>query len=140
MQAVWFFWRPRKDGVKCLLTAEDRVLLVRHTYGRRSWDVPGGAVKRDEPPLEAARREMREELGLGAADWADIGQFRGRIDHRRDTIHCFRAELAPPPALKIDHGELDTAQWFARSELPADLSPYVIAIVSRAPAIDARTP
>lgn len=130
MQAVWFFWRPEKDGVKCLVTCEDRILLVRHTYGRRSWDLPGGAVKRAERPLHAARREMHEELGLKDAEWTDIGQLRGRVDHRRDTVHCFRAELGRPPELIVDHGELATARWFVRSELPADLSPYVIPIVS----------
>ena len=31
-------------GVKCVLTDGYRVLLVRHTYGSRLWDLPGGAV------------------------------------------------------------------------------------------------
>ncbi len=132
LQAVWFVTRPRKRGVKCLVTDRDRVLLVRHTYGRRSWDVPGGSVKRRESPLSAARREMREELGLDGAEWAEIGIFDGRADHRRDTIHCFRAELAAP-ALSIARTELEAVSWFERSRLPRDLGPYVepaIAIVA----------
>src|SRR6516162_8210467 len=48
LQVVWFVWRPRMRGVKCLVTCRDRVLLVRHTYGSRAWDVPGGAMKRGE--------------------------------------------------------------------------------------------
>ena len=64
LQVFWFVDAPPKQGVKCLLTCHDRVLLVRHTYGSRAWDVPGGAIKRGEPPLTAARREMGEELGL----------------------------------------------------------------------------
>jgi 8-oxo-dGTP diphosphatase len=131
---VWFVWRPEKNGVKCLVTAEDRVLLVRHTYGRRSWDVPGGAVKRREPPIDAARREMEEELGLGSAPWTAIGQLRGSVDHRRDTIHLFRAEVGAP-ALTVDLGELAAAQWFARAELPADLRPYVAPVLAHAPAL-----
>jgi 8-oxo-dGTP pyrophosphatase MutT (NUDIX family) len=134
LQVFWFVARPRKRGVKCLLTCRDRVLLVRHTYGSRAWDIPGGAMKRRESPLSAARREMSEELGLGGADWTEIGQVRGTVDHRRDTIHCFRAEMCDP-TLTIDRGELDSADWFARSELPEDLAPYVGSVIARAPAI-----
>jgi 8-oxo-dGTP pyrophosphatase MutT (NUDIX family) len=132
LQVIWFVWRPRKRGVKCLVTDADRVLLVRHTYGRRSWDVPGGAVKRGEPPHIAARREMREELGIQAADWSLAGEIRGTQNFRRDTIYCFRAEL-PAPTLTLDRGEIAAAQWFTRAQLPADLAPYVIPIMARAP-------
>ena len=134
LQVVWFIRRPQKSGVKCLATDADRVLLVRHTYGRRSWELPGGAVNRGEPPLETARREMEEELGLGSAPWTPIGQIRGTVDHRRDTIHLFRAEVGTP-ALNVDGGEIAAAQWFARAELPPDLSPYVSPVLAHAPAL-----
>jgi 8-oxo-dGTP pyrophosphatase MutT (NUDIX family) len=136
LQVFWFVTRPHKEGVKCLVTDRDRVLLVRHTYGRRSWDVPGGSIKRRESPLGAARREMSEELGLDGTQWSEIGQVRGRLDHRRDIIHCFRAELSAPH-LTLDHGELETARWFTRADLPTDLAPYVDEIVASAPAAGA---
>jgi 8-oxo-dGTP pyrophosphatase MutT (NUDIX family) len=131
LQVFWFVARPRKEGVKCLVTDRDRVLLVRHTYGRRSWDVPGGSIKRRESPLSAAHREMSEELGLDGAHWAEIGQVRGRLDYRRDIIHCFRTELTAP-VLTLDRVELETAEWFPRADLPADLAPYVDEIVGYA--------
>jgi 8-oxo-dGTP pyrophosphatase MutT (NUDIX family) len=134
LQVFWFCTRPTKRGVKCVVTDRDRVLLVRHTYGRRSWDFPGGAMKRRESPLSAAQREMGEELGLGGADWAEIGELHGRVDHRHDTIHCFRVELSAP-TLTIDPGELAAAGWFARDELPDDLGPYVGVLMSRVPPI-----
>lgn len=131
LQVVWFVWRPEKSGVKCLATTQDRVLLVRHTYGRRSWDLPGGAVKRGEPPLDAARREMEEELGLGSAPWTAIGQIRGSVDHRRDTIHLFQAEVGAP-ILTVDEGEIAATHWFGRTDLPEDLSPYVKPVLAHA--------
>jgi 8-oxo-dGTP pyrophosphatase MutT (NUDIX family) len=136
LQVVWFVWRPAKTGVKCLLTADDQILLVRHTYGRRRWDLPGGSVKRGEPPLDTARREMDEELGLGWADWVKIGELRGMMDHRSDTIHVYRAEVGANAKLKLDRGEIDAAAWFARADLPAELSPYVIPIVKGSFAYD----
>lgn len=132
LRVFWFVARPQKHGVKCLLTQADRILLVRHTYGQRSWDLPGGGIKRGEPPLSAARREMREELGVEAADWSPAGQIRGSQDFRHDTVYCFWAEL-PDLALTLDRGEIASAAWFARAELPDDLGPYVLPLVSRLP-------
>jgi 8-oxo-dGTP pyrophosphatase MutT (NUDIX family) len=131
LQVWWFVTRPRKSGVKCVLTDGDRVLLVRHTYGRRHWDIPGGAVKRGEPPLDAARREMHEELGIDVTDWVSIGEMPVRMNHRRDTLHCFHVDLRDP-AIRIDRGELEQAHWFARGALPAERSRYVSPILDRA--------
>ena len=135
LQTFWFVRRPNKLGVKCLLTDDDQILLVRHTYGRLAWDLPGGAVKRGEPPVEAARREMNEELGLSTAQWVEFGTLNANMDHRHDTIHLFRAELTDGESLTIDPGELAAIRWFARSQLPSDLRPYVIPILRRAPAV-----
>ncbi|MFZ0091568.1 MAG: NUDIX domain-containing protein [Solirubrobacteraceae bacterium] len=139
LQAFWFIARPDKHGVKCLVCDRELVLLVRHTYGRRAWDVPGGSIKRQESPLSAARREMSEELGLDEVGWVEIGEFHGRLDHRRDTIHCFGAQLSRP-ALVLDAGELATAQWFARGQLPDDLAPYAPPVIALAPALSTADP
>jgi len=40
-----------------------RVLLVDPTY-KPVWDLPGGAVEKEESPHAACRREVAEELGL----------------------------------------------------------------------------
>jgi 8-oxo-dGTP pyrophosphatase MutT (NUDIX family) len=138
LQVVWMVRRPAKVGVKCLLVHDGRILLVRHTYGDRAWDLPGGALKRREEPLAAARREMREELGIKSAGWTSLGAVRGTVHHRRDLIHCYRAELAQPE-VTIDPGELATSRWFAPGELPSELAPYVAPILAHAPR-EARPP
>ena len=118
-----------KTGVKCLLTTGDQILLVRHTYGRRRWDLPGGGVKRDEPPLEAARREMDEELGLGGADWTKVGEIRGHDPPPPRHHPLLPRRAGPEHELTLDLGELAAATWFGRSDLPANRSPYVVAAV-----------
>ena len=40
-----------------------RILLVQPTY-KDHWDIPGGYVEPGESPLQACRREVREELGI----------------------------------------------------------------------------
>jgi len=40
-----------------------RILLVDPTY-KPDWDLPGGMAEANESPLDAAMREVREELGI----------------------------------------------------------------------------
>lgn len=44
----------------------------RFVFADYSWEIPEGGGPRDEAPLAAARRELREECGLEAADWRQI--------------------------------------------------------------------
>ncbi len=37
-----------------------------------SWEIPEGGGKRDIPPLESAKRELREEAGIEALRWNEI--------------------------------------------------------------------
>jgi 8-oxo-dGTP pyrophosphatase MutT (NUDIX family) len=130
LRGYWFVRRPEVEGVKCVLTSGERVLLVRHTYGRRNWDLPGGTVKRGEPPATAAQREMREELGVDIHDWTPLGPLFAADYHRRDRMHCFQAELEDP-RLTVNDAELAAVAWFTRSDLPPDLSDNVRQILGR---------
>ncbi len=70
-------FRNRAVGVVAI-DAADRVVLVgqyRYTLDRYSWEIPEGGVPDGEDPLEGARRELREETGIEAATWRDIGAF-----------------------------------------------------------------
>jgi 8-oxo-dGTP pyrophosphatase MutT (NUDIX family) len=46
----------------------------RYTLDIYSWEVPEGGGSKDEPPLEAARRELREEAGITAERWTYLGE------------------------------------------------------------------
>ena len=124
LRTYWFLLRPEVVGVKCVVTSGDDVLFVRHTYGRRDWDLPGGSAKRREVPIDAARREMREELGRDIENWVALGKLSLSIDHHRDNLHVFRAAL-PDRRVKLDLAELADAQWFPLSAPPAKVGRYV---------------
>ena len=72
---------------------------------------------------------MEEELGLRIDDLRPSGELQARIWHGRNTLHLFRAEVQTQ-ALKLDLGELETARWFRRGELPPDLGAYVPPILA----------
>jgi 8-oxo-dGTP pyrophosphatase MutT (NUDIX family) len=110
----------RGDGVKCLLTHDGRVLMVRHSYGRRDvWYLPGGGVRRGEPPLDAAAREMREELGLGDLRFRALAMFETRLERVDVRLTCAHAAVADPSAVSPDPVEIADIGWFAPERLPS---------------------
>ena len=44
----------------------------RFSAGDYSWEIPEGGAPLDEDPLDGAKRELREEAGLAAADWREV--------------------------------------------------------------------
>jgi 8-oxo-dGTP pyrophosphatase MutT (NUDIX family) len=131
LRTWWFFRRPPLQGVKCVLTDGNRVLLVRHTYGYREWDLPGGTPRRGESPIEAASREMQEELGIEVADWQPLGDLLRVSYGCEDTLHCFRAELSLPE-LSVNRAEIGTERWFPQQDLPIPLGRHVRPVLALA--------
>jgi 8-oxo-dGTP pyrophosphatase MutT (NUDIX family) len=130
LRVYWRVARPTVVGVKCVVVNDGEVLLVRHTYGHRTWDFPGGTVRRREPPLDTARREMHEELGRRIEDWKVLGALTVNAENHRDNLHLFLAQIADRQ-LEIDLIELAEAVWFSPDDLPPDTGPYVGMILAR---------
>ena len=54
----------KMGGAAVILNDAGHVLLVKHTYGRLNWELPGGLAEADESIVDTAIREVREETGL----------------------------------------------------------------------------
>lgn len=66
-----------KPGVTVLPVDQDENVYLTRQFrfglGRESLEAIAGGLDGEEPPLEAAQREAREELGIVAGDWIDLG-------------------------------------------------------------------
>ena len=121
------WWRARRPVRRSAhgIAFDDagRVLLVRHSYGRPVWSIPGGGVRRREDPAVAAAREFREELGCELADMVALEPSERHVSGSRDLQHGFAARLAGVPV--ADRREIVAAELFDPGDLPTDRGRHV---------------
>ena len=70
-------FRNAAAGVVVLDDADQLLLVGQHRYtlGDYSWEIPEGGVAPNEDPLDGIRRELREETGMSAREWHQIGSY-----------------------------------------------------------------
>ena len=87
----WRMRKPRLAGCRVLaLDREDRVLLVRHSYGSGKWMPPGGGLTRGEDALAAAHARTAGGNRLHAALVRADRSGRGDAARRRQRRSCRR--------------------------------------------------
>ena len=93
---------------------DDRILLInqyRHPIRSREWELPAGLLDVDgEPPLEAAKRELAEEVDLVAEYWDELISFANSPGGSNERLRIFQAT-----------GLSASAEPFPRSEEEAEI-------------------
>ena len=108
-----------------LVDAEGRVLLAQRPPGKHLagyWEFPGGKVEPGEDPIDALRREIREEIGVDigeatrliAVPWRYTGKTILLDVYRVDEFHgvphsCEGQPLKWMPLLSLDPDEMPAA-------------------------------
>jgi len=90
------------------LDAEGNVYFVeqyRIGAGKNLLELPAGKIENDEDPLEAARRELREEIGMDAAEIKPLGNFYMSPGYANEYMYCFLATGLYPAPLDPDADE-----------------------------------
>jgi 8-oxo-dGTP diphosphatase len=124
-------WPGRRFGSAAFVrNGGGRVLLVRHTYGRLNWELPGGASEPAETLEETALRELREETGLMGRAVSLAGLYYKREDDSHHAVfHCEidgGAEPAPTSS------EVSAAAFWPVEELPRPISDFTIRRIQNA--------
>ena len=103
---------------------DQRVWLVRQlreAARKQLVELPAGARDEGEVPLEAAKRELREECGLTGGDWRELAAFWTTPGFCRETMHLYLAEgVTAGDADPDEDEEVEIVHWHA-DELAAKL-------------------
>lgn len=118
MRTYWRLRKPTTHGALVAIWSGGSVLLVRNSYVPY-YSAPGGYIHRGETAVEAARRELEEEIGVHvkteqlALALEVTHAWEGKLDH----VQIFEIELEQRPVIAIDHREVIEAAWFRVDEV-----------------------
>ena len=104
--------------------SEPRIALVsqwRYTLGKVSLEIPTGGSEAGERLLDAARRELAEEVGVAADGWVWAGSIDNSNGVTTDVAHIFIARgLSPLPGGRVRQGDEEIeVVWLPFSEAVA---------------------
>ncbi len=96
------------------------LLLLRRAAGPRagSWEAVHGHIEAGEPPVDAARRELREETGCAADALFNLSAVEQFYLPERDEVQLipvFAARLGPDAVVTPSH-EHDSWRWLPAAD------------------------
>jgi ADP-ribose pyrophosphatase YjhB (NUDIX family) len=113
--------RVHKLVADVVLRSGDRVLMVRYRDtrkydGQRGWFLPDDYLAHLEHPAEAARRIVREQVGVEAPE-LQLAVIESFGDGAWHLVFHYAGELDDPAPISTS-GNVAAAEWFALDALP----------------------
>lgn len=119
--------RILKIATACLLDNAGKLLIVRKR-GTQIFMLPGGKIEPGEAPLDALRRELREELDLEVPESAlqSLGHFHSRAANEPDhwvEANVFMGHLKSSVRVRA---EIEALAWLdLDAQQPYNLAPLL---------------
>jgi ADP-ribose pyrophosphatase len=104
------------------LLDDGRLLMerqYRYPMGRVMLEFPAGKLDVGEDPLVCGQRELLEETGYSAAEWAHAGILHNAIAYSDEGIHIYFARGLNKGEQKLDDGEFLELVTHTPAELDA---------------------
>ena len=141
LSAGLLMYRKRNGGLEVFLVHPGGPFWAKKDIG--AWSIPKGEYKWDEDPLEAARREFREETGFVVEghfeQLGEVKQAGGKIvtawaiegdcDPGNLISNTCQIEWPPRSGRLLEFPEVDSGRWFslqdARQYLLKSQAPFL---------------
>jgi len=91
---------PIFDDWSVLLERQFRYPLHDHFY-----ELPAGKLEKGEPPLETAKRELKEETGYTATDWRQLCRLHPCVGYSDEVVYVYVARGLTFSARALDDEE-----------------------------------
>jgi 8-oxo-dGTP pyrophosphatase MutT (NUDIX family) len=103
----WYVRRPSILGAYVAVWHDGRLLMIRNSYRKRD-SLPAGGVRRGETPLDAAVRELGEEVGIAVSPerLAYHGEILTESQYAKDHAHFFELHCTAEPEVQVDRREV----------------------------------
>jgi ADP-ribose pyrophosphatase len=110
--------RPH-SGVVIILQLNDKILFT-HSYRfpikKYQWELPRGFIDKGETPLEAAKRELKEETGYNLTKGKLIGYIAPDSGGMNNTVPVVLFKTTKEQVLSGD-GEVDKYAYVSKKDL-----------------------
>lgn len=117
-QPDWVLILPRTLAGNWIMTKQ-----YRHGTGTLSLEFPAGIIDSNESPLEAAKRELEEEVSFSGGKFHFVGEFPVNPDRHKGHFFVFFADgVVPGGSLKPDETEKIEGVELSTEELESKIA------------------
>jgi ADP-ribose pyrophosphatase len=81
------------------------------------WEIPAGRMDEGETPLQAAKRELKEETGYSAKKWTKLFSLFMSPGFLAEKMHIFVAQELKAGKVNFMEDERIEAQWFTPKQM-----------------------